>query len=1007
MVVWMAYSRELVVHRLSVFVVVLSVLAVLGADLGLAASSVPVSSILGRCVSCHQGKAAPASLDLSSRQGAVKGGSSGPALVPGDATGSLLFQKSSGREMPPGAPLSAAEIEALRLWIDEGAEWPDLKTDLPGREASEEPTWWSLRPLGLAKIPDVADASWARSPLDTFVLRGLEEQGLEASGEADRLTLIRRATLDLLGLPPTPKEIDAFVGDLSPRAYEGLLDRLLASPHYGERWGRHWLDLARFGESHGYERDQIRDNAWPYRDYVISSFNQDKPYPQFVREQLAGDVLEPVTREGIAGTGFLVAAPWDDVGHSQQSAIMRARVRADEMEDVVGTVAQTFFGLTVNCARCHDHKFDPILQKDYYRLKAALDGVWHGNRTLFSNTEAEQHRLRLAPLQDRIRESMSEIAALHESARRRILRRQGHPVPTQLPRPLSRWVFDADAYDQLGGLHGIPDSDAIIEDGGLRFKQERAQFTTLPLQQNLEEKTLEVWLRVGDHAKYSFFMAVLSERLKPRGLFDGIRYDGGSRTWKSESEYNNRTLQIEKTREAEGLSEPLHLAIVYGSQDRISIYRQGKPYASYVPDREGPGSKLQIFRAGEDRVRFGRLEGGGQIDEARLYGRALTAEEIERSFRAGIHNLTRSEVVEELSDEERLQKDSLLEELSRQQADLEKVPPIPQVYAANSRQPGLTFIQSRGDPAKPGEQVLPGGLSALSAPSPEFGLEENAPEAQRRLRLAEWILDTENPLTARVLVNRVWQYHFGRGIVGTPNDFGFNGERPSHPELLDWLARWFMDHGWSLKALHKEIMLSSSYRQSSRFREAPAERDPENRLLWRYSPRRLEAEVIRDALLATSGELNWERGGPGFRPFEIRIFNTHFYDLKDSDKAEMKKRSVYRIVVRSAGDPLLEAFDCPDSAFKAPRRGITTTPLQSLALMNNSFVLRQADRLAQRIEGEADDVLPAQVDRAYRLALGRGPRDGEARRALAHVQDHGLESLCWALFNSSEFLYLN
>ena len=649
MVVWMAYSRELVVRRLSVFVVVLSVLAVLGADLGLAASSVPVSSILGRCVSCHQGKAAPASLDLSSRQGAVKGGSSGPALVPGDATGSLLFQKSSGREMPPGAPLSAAEIEALRLWIDEGAEWPDLKTDLPGGEASEEPTWWSLRPLGLAKIPDVADASWARSPLDTFVLRGLEEQGLEASGEADRLTLIRRATLDLLGLPPTPKEIDAFVGDFSPRAYERLLDRLLASPHYGERWGRHWLDLARFGESHGYERDQIRDNAWPYRDYVISSFNQDKPYPQFVREQLAGDVLEPVTRESIAGTGFLVAAPWDDVGHSQQSAIMRARVRADEMEDVVGTVAQTFFGLTVNCARCHDHKFDPILQKDYYRLKAALDGVWHGDRTLFSNTEAEQHRLRLAPLQERIRESMSEIATLHESARRRILRRQGHPVPTQLPRPLSRWVFDADAYDQLGGLHGIPDSDAIIEDGGLRFKQERARFTTLPLQQNLEEKTLEVWLRVGDHAKYSFFMAVLSERLKPRGLFDGIRYDGGSRTWKSESEYNNRTLQIEKTHEAEGLSEPLHLAIVYGSQDRISIYRQGKPYASYVPDREGPGSKLQIFRAGEDRVRFGRLEGGGQIDEARLYGRALTAEEIERSFRAGIHNLTRSEVVEELS----------------------------------------------------------------------------------------------------------------------------------------------------------------------------------------------------------------------------------------------------------------------------------------------------------------------------------------------------------------------
>ena len=910
--------------------------------------------------------------------------------------------------MPPGAPLSEAEIEVLRLWIDEGAIWPNLRSGLPGRDASsEEPRWWSLRPVGLAKLPDVNDVSWVRRPLDTFVLRGLEDRGLEASGEAERVTLIRRATLDLLGLPPTPEEIDAFVGDSSPRAYERLLDRLLASPHYGECWGRHWLDLARFGESHGYERDIIRDNAWPYRDYVIRSFNQDKPYPQFVREQLAGDVLEPVTREGVVGTGFLVAAPWDDVGQMQQGAIMRARVRADEMEDIVGTVAQTFLGLTVNCARCHDHKFDPIPQKDYYRLKAALDGVWPGNRTLLTAAEAEERRRRVEPLQRRMRELMSEVAALHESARERILKQQGYSLANQLPGPLSRWTFDADAYDQLGGLHGTPDSHAVIEDGGLRFKWERAQFTTMPLQQDLEEKTLEVWLRMGDHAGYGFYMAVIGERPKPRGVFDGLRYDGGSRTWKSESEYNNRTLQVERTREAEGLSELLHLVIVYGHQDRISIYRQGKLYASYVPKGKGLEPQLQIFQEGKDRVRFGRLEGGGRIDEARLYARALTAEEIQRSFRAGIHNLTRSEVLRELSAGERRQRDSLLKELERRRADLEKVPPIPKVYAVNSLQPGPTFIQNRGDPAKPGERVLPGGLSAPSTLSPEFGLEEDAPEAQRRLRLAEWVLDPDNPLTTRVLVNRVWQYHFGRGIVGTPNDFGFNGERPSHPELLDWLARWFVDSGWSLKALHKEIMLSSSYRQSSRFREAPAERDPENRLLWRFSPRRLEAEVIRDALLATSGELNRERGGPGFRPFEVRVFNTHFYDLKDSDEAVMKRRSVYRIVVRSARDPLLEAFDCPDSAFKAPRRGITTTPLQSLALMNNSFVMRQADRLAQRIEGEADEVLPAQLDRAYRLTLGRAPRDGEAKRALAHVQSHGLESLCWALFNSSEFLYLN
>ncbi len=903
--------------------------------------------------------------------------------------------------------MSAAEIEALRLWIDGGAAWPDLKPDAPGQEGVfEDPLWWSLRPLGPANVPDVDDASWVRRPLDAFVLRALEDQGLEVSGEADRVTLIRRAALDLTGLPPTPKEIDAFVGDSSSRAYEGLLERLLASPHYGERWGRHWLDLARFGESHGYERDQIRDNAWPYRDYVISSFNQDKPYPQFVREQLAGDVLEPVTRESIAGTGFLVAAPWDDVGHSQQSATMRARVRADEMEDVVGTVAQTFLGLTVNCARCHDHKFDPILQKDYYRLKAALDGVWHGDRALFAATEAEQHRRRLEPLQRRIRELMSEVAALHESARGRILKRQGHPLPTQVPTPLSRWAFDADAYDPLGGLHGIGNSDAVIEDGSLRFEEDKSRILTLPLQQNMEEKTLEAWVRVGDLEKNGSFVTVRRERPKPAGVFDGIRYDGEARIWKNESEYKNRTVIAERGREAEGVSEPLHLAIVYGPQDRISIYRQGKLYASHGPKREGPESKLQTFWAGRDRVRFGRLD-GGRVDEARLYGRALSAEEIQRSFRAGIHNVTRSEVLEELGAEERRQSDLLLEELDRQQADWERVSPIPQVYAANSRQPGPTFIQNRGDPAKPGERVLPGGLSALQTLSPEFGLGENTPEAQRRLRLAEWILAPENPLTARVLVNRVWQYHFGRGIVATPNDFGFNGERPSHPELLDWLARWFMEHGWSLKTLHKEIMLSSSYRQSSHFREAPAGRDPENRLLWRFSPRRLEAEVIRDALLATSGELNRERGGPGFRPFEVRVFNTHFYDLKDSDEVVMKRRSIYRIVVRSGGDPLLEAFDCPDSAFKAPRRGITTTPLQSLVLMNNSFVMRQANRLAQRIEREADAILPAQVERAYRLTLGRAPRSSEATSAITHVRKHGLESLCWALFNSSEFLYLN
>ena len=283
--------------------------------------------------------------------------------------------------MPPNDPLSKAEVDLVRRWIDQGAVWPSADQDASqAGAASPQPLWWSLKPVHRPSVPSVKQAAWVRRPIDAFILAALEEQGLEPSPPASREVLIRRATLDLLGLPPTPGEIEAFVSDASPRAYENLVNRLLSSPHYGERWGRHWLDLARFGESQGFERDKIRDHAWPYRDYVIRSFNQDKPYARFVQEQLAGDVLEPRTRDGVAATGFLVAAPWDEVGNTQQSTIMRARVRAEEMEEMVGTVAQTFLGMTVNCARCHDHKFDPISQRDYYRLKASLDGIRPGNR---------------------------------------------------------------------------------------------------------------------------------------------------------------------------------------------------------------------------------------------------------------------------------------------------------------------------------------------------------------------------------------------------------------------------------------------------------------------------------------------------------------------------------------------------------------------------------------------------------------------------------------------------
>ncbi len=577
------------------------------------------------------------------------------------------------------------------------------------------PDWWSLQAVKRPRPPAVNDRTWGRNPIDAFVLAALETQRLRPAPPADRATLVRRATLDLTGLPPTPEEIDAFLNDARPDAYERLIDRLLASPRYGERWGRHWLDVVRFGESQGFERDKPRDHAWRYRDYVIQSFNADKPYDRFVKEQIAGDVLSPVPPEGIVATGFLVCGPWDEVGATQQGAVMRRRVREEELEDMIAAVGQTFLGLTVNCARCHNHKFDPVPQRDYYRVKAALEGVRPGDR----------------------------------------------PLP-----------------------------------------------------------------------------------------------------------------------------------------------------------------------------------GGGTA------------------------------------------------------------------YAANSVKPEPTFVLRRGDVEKPEEEVTAGALSAVKSLRADFGLAADAPEGERRRKLADWIASADNPLTPRVMVNRLWQYHFGRGIVASPSDFGFNGERPSHPELLDWLAGELVRSGWSIKHVQRLILLSATYRQSARPNPAAAAVDADDRLLWRFPSRRLEAEVVRDAMLLVSGRLNPRMGGPSFRPFTVTVFNSTFYTLTDEATPETQRRTVYRMNVNSAKDPLLDALDCPDPSVKAPRRAVTTTPLQALGLMNSIFVLRQAKGFGERVAREAGDDPAAQVMLAYRLALGRPPTAAEKGRAVGHVREHGVESLCWVLLNASEFLYL-
>jgi len=892
--------------------------------------------------------------------------------------------------------------------------------------------WWSLQPVTRPTLPAVKNPTWTRNPIDVFVLARLEAAGLTPAPESEPATLLRRLFFDLIGLPPSPEDIDDFLRAFraAPQAaMEKVVDRLLASPRYGERWGRHWLDVARFAESQGFERDKIRDNAWRYRDYVIDSFNRDKPYDQFVREQLAGDVLPSATAEMITATGFLVAGPYDEAGTSSASPIVRGRVREEEMEDMLAAMSQTFLGLTVNCARCHDHKFDPILQRDYYRFKSVFDGVRHDGYRPLPAAELKQRADKIAQLDQSITVREQRLAELERLGRSRIRPTKVDGLPAPGPKPISRWTFDKDARDDIGKLHGKLHGNAKIDHGRLILDGKDSFMETEALSSDLREKTLEAWVVVAN--KNQRGGGAMSVQTKDGKVFDAIVF--GERQpgkWMAGSDFFRRTRDHYGLDENAGPTEVIQVAVAYAHDGSIVVFRNGKPY--FEPYRpQGNNAELQFYASGQSQVLFGlRHTGAGngylacEIEEARLYDKTLTANEVAASYLAGVPAAPVWQILDELTPEERSEHKIKSAEVRRLRAERDRIPPnIFLGYVATIRQPEPTNILLRGDIEKIGDVVSPGGLSVLR--NSEFGLPPDAPEAQRRLKFADWVASPQNPLTSRVIVNRLWHYHFGRGLVATPNDFGFNGERPSHPELLDWLAsecgmrnveRGIKEgsatstQNWGLKHIHRLIVTSATYRQSSSFPKSeiriPNSKDEENRLLWHFAPRRLEAEAVRDAMLAISGQLRHAGGGPGFRPFKVTVFNSSFYDLIDEDRPEFNRRTVYRIGVNSAKDPLLEAFDCPEPSVKAPKRNITTTPLQALGLMNNAFVQRQAKSFAARVQREAGENVEAQIDRACRVAIGRNPSVTERTRLIGLAREHGLTQVCWVLLNSSEFLYV-
>jgi hypothetical protein len=767
--------------------------------------------------------------------------------------------------------------------------------------------------------------------LDAFVLARLEAEGLAPGPEADRRTLIRRATFDLLGLPPTPAEVEAFLDDSAPDAYEKLIDRLLASPHYGERWARHWLDVVRFGESHGYETNVLRFNAWPYRDYVIRALNRDTPFAQFVREQLAGDTVPDADWLTQSATGFLVGGVHDVVEDKTVEGTLQRRM--DDLDDMITATASAFLGLTVNCARCHDHKFDPITQRDYYALQAVLAGVRHEERDV------------PAPDAERRKEELARVRAELSDLEQRL-----------------------DGLERFAQSGGPPKRLAVNSRRNVdRFQPVEARFVrfTVRATNNLEPciDELEVFAAEGGRnvALASAGTRATASSVLPNSPIHRLEHIndghyGNSRSWIS-NEPGKGWVQLE-------FPSPVRIDRVVWGRDREERFRDRLPVDYTLEVALEPGH-WTLVASSADRQPFGK---------------------------------------EPPVPETNVDRDVLFKRVEALRARLPELTLSLKVYAGRFTQPERTHVLQRGDPTRRGEAVAPGGIAAVR---PALTLPADAPEAERRRALAEWIGHPDNPLPPRVMVNRLWHYHFGQGLVRTPSDFGFQGDRPSHPELLEWLAGEFLRHGGRLKPIHRLIMTSATYRQSSALNEKALARDRDNRLLWRVAPRRLEAEPLRDAVLAVSGRLDLAMGGPSFNVWEKNTNYVVIFKPKPELGPPEFRRMIYMLRPRSQNDPTFGAFDCPDASLVMPRRNVSTTALQALNLLNGGFMVARAADFAARLGKEVGHDPAAQARRAFQLAFARDPTAAELAAAVALVREHGAASLCRAIFNANEFVYVN
>jgi hypothetical protein len=825
------------------------------------------------CWRCH-GEQHVSGLDLRTRDGALKGGDNGAAIVPGRSDQSRLYRRIAGLEAPAmpfeGPALPAQQVSLIKLWIEQGAHGeaaaaaPVRTGALAGAEPVPIPpaarNYWAFKLPVQTPVP--AETPQFKHPIDRFLEQVRRDKGVTAAPRASRATLLRRAYLDLIGLPPTPAEAAAFLDDVSPDAWPHLIDRLLASPHYGERWGRHWLDVARYADSSGYEQDYDRPNAWRYRDYVIRAFNADKPYTDFLREQIAGDELDATTDDTLIATGFLRAGP--RVAFREKDNPER---RYDYLDDLIATTGRGVLGLTVQCARCHNHKFDPIPQRDYYSLQASFFGYVETTHPLVPRAEAEAYERAVREIDGREAPLKAQIKKIETPYRDRLTKEAYTKFPEHVQRAIAKPEAERTAGERL-------------------LAQQVIENVSVPA------AAIDRAMTSGDAAKTKKLAAEIAV--------------------------------LEKHR-----PKPIPVAEIVTDGD----YR-------FAPDGEGD-DVVGCPKCRESDATTGSFLHTGPAPY--------------------------------------------------------QTPP--------------SFFLIRGDANARGAPMKPGFVTVATYGTPPT--EMPPPDGRtsgRRRALAEWLASRENPLTARVIVNRIWHHHFGRGIVATLDNFGRMGDLPTHPELLDWLAVEFMNRGWSIKAMHRLIMTSEAYQMSSAFDDAvDREKDPQNQLLWRYRAQRLDAEIIRDTILAAAGSINPTVGGPPvFPPLPKELLSSVSHGIwkEEPDGPGVWRRSVYVYRRRGLAFPMFQVFDLPEQNVSAGARNVSTVPTQALTLLNDPFVLRQAQLFADRVKREAGEEPAAQVDLAYRIALTRPPTPAERTEAIDAIGKGSLVDLTHVLMNLNEFVYM-